>query len=69
MGDGPKNGVNLPVGLVRPPCRLSDGLLPNHHSKLCIEISYGKIFENLINSKNMVFNVKKLLYDGMDLLI
>jgi hypothetical protein len=45
-------------------CRLGDGLLPNHHFKLCTEMNNGKIFEDLNNRKNMVFNVKKLLYDG-----
>jgi hypothetical protein len=30
---------------------------------------YTKISEDLSNSKNMVFNVKKLLNDGVDLVL
>jgi hypothetical protein len=44
-----------------------DGLPPNHHSQLCAEKNKMKIFEGLSKSKNMVFNVKKLLNIYVDL--
>jgi hypothetical protein len=42
-------------------------LPPKHHSELCVELKKMKIFEGLNKSKNMVFNVKKLLNVGVDL--
>jgi hypothetical protein len=48
-------------------CRRGDRLLPKHHSELCVECLNIKIFEGLSNSKNMVFNVKKLLNVGLGL--
>jgi hypothetical protein len=51
----------------RTPCRRGDGLSPNHHFKLCVEDKNIKIFEDLSNSKNMVFDVKNLLNDDVDL--
>ncbi len=38
---------------------------PNYNSELCTEKNKMKIFEGLSNSKNMVFNVKKLLNVGV----
>ncbi len=40
---------------------------PRHHSELYVELINIKIFEGLSNSKNMIFNVKKLLNIGVDL--
>ncbi len=37
--------------------------------KLCAEQSKMKIFLELSNRKKMVFNVKKLLNDGLDLML
>jgi hypothetical protein len=50
-------------------CRRGDGLPPNYHSELYAETNKMKIFEGLSNSKNMVFNVKKLLNVGVDLML
>jgi hypothetical protein len=49
-------------------CSVAKGevpLPPRHHSELCAELKNMKIFEGLSNSKNMVFNVKKLLNVGV----
>jgi CDGSH-type Zn-finger protein len=48
-------------------CRCGDGLGPDHHSDFCAGKNKMKIFEGLSNSKNMVFNVKKLLIVSVDL--
>ncbi len=40
---------------------------PRHHSELYADWKNMKIFEGLSNSKNMIFNVKKLLNVGVDL--
>jgi hypothetical protein len=42
-------------------------LPPRHHSELYAELKNMKIFEGLSNSKNMIFNVKKLLNVGVDM--
>jgi hypothetical protein len=43
-------------------------LPPDHHSELYAEFKKCEdFFDGLSNSKNMVFNVKKLLNDGVDL--
>ncbi len=48
-------------------CCRGDPLPPRHHSELCAELKNMKIFEGLRNSRNMVFNVKKLLNVGVGL--
>ncbi len=48
-------------------CRRGVRLPPKYHSELCAECQNIKIFEGLSNSKNMVFNVKKLLNVGLAL--
>jgi hypothetical protein len=48
-------------------CCFGDGLPPNHHSDFCAGKNKMKIFESLSNSKNMFFNVKKLLNVSVDL--
>jgi hypothetical protein len=42
-------------------------LPPRHYSELYAEWKNMKIFEGLSNSKNMIFNVKKLLNVGLGL--
>jgi hypothetical protein len=49
------------------PCHHRDGLPLNHHLELCAEWKNMKISEGLSNSKNMVFNTKKLINNGVDL--
>ncbi len=48
-------------------CLRGDRLPLRHHSELCAECQNIKIFEGLSNSKDMVFNVKKLLNVGLGL--
>jgi hypothetical protein len=50
-------------------CRHGDGFQPNHHSQLYAEKNKMKIFKGLSKCKNMVFNVKKLHNDGVDLML
>jgi hypothetical protein len=50
-------------------CRHGNGLPPSQDSQLCMEKNKMKIFEGLSNSQNMVFSVKKLQDDGVDLLL
>ncbi len=42
---------------------------PNYHPELYAGQNKPKIAEDLSNSKNMVFNVKKLLNDGESLML
>jgi hypothetical protein len=49
-------------------CHCGDGLPPNHNSELCTEKKKMKIFKDHSDGKNMVFNLKKLLNVGMDLI-
>ncbi len=51
----------------RTPWGHRDHLLPSPHSEFCTGQQYFKIWEDLSNSKNMVFNGKKLLNDNVDL--
>jgi hypothetical protein len=44
-------------------------LATNHHSELCMEWKNMKISESLSKSKYMVFNIKKLLNVGVDLIL
>jgi hypothetical protein len=48
-------------------CLRGDGLPLRHHLEFCTDWKNIKIFEGLSNSKNMVFNVKKLLNVGLSL--
>jgi hypothetical protein len=48
-------------------CRCGDCLPANNHSELCAGKNKMKIFEGFSNSKNMVFNVKKLVNVAVDL--
>ncbi len=60
-------GLKFSGGDGRTCCRHGDGLLPRHHSELCMEWKNMKIFEALSNGKKMVFYVKKLLNVGVGL--
>jgi hypothetical protein len=44
-------------------------LLPNHYSEFCVDQNNMKIFEYLSNSKNMLFDAKKLLNVGVNLTV
>jgi hypothetical protein len=63
LGGGLSDGITVAAGTGGPRCRCrhGDGLLPNHYSELYTEWKNMKISEGLSNSKNMVFNVRKLL--------
>jgi hypothetical protein len=50
-------------------CHYGDGLSPNHHSELCTEKNKIRTLKGLSNSKNLVFNVKKLLNIGVNLML
>jgi hypothetical protein len=66
MGSGPNNTVNVASGTSGPAVALEMALLPKYHSEFCTEWKNMKISEGLSNSKNMVFNMKKLLIVAVD---
>jgi hypothetical protein len=49
-----------------PPFAVEMAFRPIYHSEFCPDQNNLKIFEDLRNSKNMVFKVKKLLNVGVD---
>jgi hypothetical protein len=62
MGGSPNDGVNVVVGTSAPSVAVEMAFrqITTHHSELCTEKNKMKIFKGPSNSKNMVFNVKKL---------
>jgi hypothetical protein len=60
LGGGLSNGINVAAGMGRPAATETS-------LRALREWKNMKIFESLTNSKNMVFNVKKLLKIGMGL--
>ncbi len=49
-------------------CHHGDGLPQNHHTEFCSDSKNMNIFEHC-DSKNMVFNVNKLVNIGVDLML
>jgi hypothetical protein len=60
-------GISGAVGGERTPWRHIDRLPQCPHSEFCEGQQHFKIWEDLSNSKNMVFNVRKLVNSGVDL--
>jgi hypothetical protein len=67
MGSGLSYSIKIAAGTGGPAVALEFAYRRGHYSEPCAECQNIKIFEGLSNSKNMVFNVKKLLNVGLGL--
>jgi hypothetical protein len=65
MAGGPNDGVNVVAGTSRPGVAVEKAC--RRITTLCMGKNKMKIFEGLSKSKNMVFNLKKLLNVAVDL--
>jgi hypothetical protein len=67
MGSGLSYSVNIAGGTCGLAVTLEMACRQAHHPVLCVECQNVKIFKGLSNTKNTVFNVKKLLNVGVGL--